>query len=175
MERKSLLRNTSFWLALMIVLAAIYLAAMAHSGQLDFLDYVVWTVPVHHWFSWIGGAFIVLFTPVFYFLKRRYRKNYQAFMQIHVFGDLIAFLLVSVHFGHHVQEYFTLTPHPGTGLPLFIAEVSLVGTGILMRFQVAVKRTRTLRSLHTGMMMALYLIILFHILRGTLFFIIRGV
>ncbi len=153
-----------------MVFAAAILFVLSFFHQLSFLNYEIPPLPVHHWFSWLGAIYIAGVTPAFYYLKHRYRKSYQTFMQIHMFGNLAAFMLISVHFGHHLSEFFTIIPHPGTGLPLYIAIILMVATGILMRFQIATKRMRQMRFLHISMTLAFYLIIAFHILRGVQFF-----
>ncbi len=166
-ERKSLYQNVIFWLALAIVAATAVLFFMVYDGQLNSIYAEIYSVPVHHWLSWIGASFIAIYTPAFYYLKRRYRKSYQTFVKIHVLGNLVSFMLVSVHFSHHLREYVEVIPHPGTGVPLYAALVLLVLTGFVMRFQFIKRWLRQSRSVHLGFTMAFYLIIVFHVLVGT--------
>lgn len=166
MVTKTLFRNFMFWLELVIVILAIILFAMTYTGRFNFIYATILSVPIHHWFSWIGVSFIAIYLPAFYYLKRHYQKGYQTFANIHVLGNLFSFLLISIHFGHHLREFTEIIPHPGTGVPLYTAVAFLVITGIMMRFQIQRTQMRFFRSLHIGMAMAFYLIIVFHILHG---------
>lgn len=168
MNKPSVWRNPGFLLALLMIIGTAVLGFLAYSESplLDFIYLYVPPLPVHHWFSWAGAGFIGIYTPLFYYLKSRYREKYQTLIKIHVYGNLISFIFISLHFAEHLREFFVLIPHPGTGLPLYTAVVLLVATGMTVRFQLVRSLMKGSRSLHVSVTAAFYLIVLYHILHG---------
>ena len=129
MQQRSPLYSPTFWFALTIVASAVVLMILTYNGKLTFIYINLNFTTIHHLFSWIGAGFIVVFTPLFYYLKRRLPRSYKSLIQIHVFGNLVAFVLISVHFAHHLREFEEIIPHPGTGAPLYTSVALLVITG----------------------------------------------
>jgi hypothetical protein len=120
----------------------------------------------NHWLGIVGTLFIAVYTPVFYVLKRRHPKGARTLLGIHSFGNLLAFMFVSVHFSHQLGRPPTAFPDLATGVPLYAAMILLTVTGLLQRFKVAGKRGRYWRFVHVSMAMSFYLIILVHVLHG---------
>lgn len=145
---------------------AIALSILAYKGELTFIYINLNFITVHHLFSWTGAGFVALYTPLFNYLKRRIPKSYKPLIQIHVFGNLLAFVLISIHFAHHFREFAEIIPHPSTGAPLYTDFTLLVITGIVQRYRLMQKHIKPFRSFHIGLMMAFYLIIVFHTLIG---------
>jgi hypothetical protein len=84
-----------------------------------------------------------------------------------MFGNLLAFALISVHFASQISRPAAHYPNLGTGLALYVALILLVGTGISQRFHLTQKiKPQTYRFLHTGAAVTFYLIIVIHILHG---------
>ena len=118
----------------------------------------------HHWFTWIGTAYIAFATPLYYLLKRRYPNRFKTFLYIHVFGNLLAFMLISIHF---TQEASRSNIVLGTGIVLYAVIITLVSTGFLLRFSSSKKFWgKSIRYIHTAVTLSFYLIIIVHILHG---------
>jgi len=90
-----------FWLSVIIVVIAISLASAIYLDLLD-THFKIGQYYLHHWFSLTGTFFIAFFTPAYYYLKRRYINRFKAILFTHVFGNLIAFMLISIHFAHQI-------------------------------------------------------------------------
>jgi len=50
-----------------------------------------------HWFVWIGTLYIAFIVLVMAVLKKTITKQVPEIFGIHVFGNLLAFILVSLH------------------------------------------------------------------------------
>lgn len=166
MHQKGPFGSLSLWIALALVVLAIVLGFLAFKARLDFVYLNLSSIEVHHLLSWTGAGFIAIYTPLFYYLKRRMPGGYKSLIQIHVFGNLVAFVMITIHFAHHLREFAEIIPYPATGAPLYTSIVLLVITGVAMRYKLANKFYKPFRLLHIGLMMALYLIVVFHILVG---------
>jgi hypothetical protein len=53
---------------------------------------------LHHWFTWIGTLYIAISIPIISYLKRKYKTRRRTLMRFHAFGNLLAVMLVSIHF-----------------------------------------------------------------------------
>ncbi len=165
----SRLRDIYFWSASLIILATIYLTVATYLRwfRLHFtLDLFIGSFYIHHWFSWIGTLFIAVFTPAYYVLKRRYAKRFKTLLNLHVFGNLIAVMLVSIHFAQQIGRPPQFYPDLGTGIVLYATMIFLVVTGFFQRFQIPKSARRYWRFLHTGMTVTFYMVIIIHILHG---------
>jgi hypothetical protein len=120
-----------------------------------------------HYIAFAGTLYIAFGVVLFAYFKRRNPNHYKVLLGIHGVGNLVAFLLVSLHFAGQVGRPADFYPTFGTGLSLYIAMVALVSTGILLRFGVSHSLTpATNRFIHSGLALAFYIIILVHILHG---------
>lgn len=99
-------------------------------------------------------------------VKRRYASRLRMFLGIHVFGNLLAFMLISLHFASQISRSAQFYPELGTGLTLYSFLLILVTTGIMHRFNFVNKYLGPCRFLHKSSVIALFLIIFFHILHG---------
>jgi len=120
----------------------------------------------NHWLGWIGVLFVVLYTPLYYVLKRRYAKRAKALLGSHVIGNLASFMLISIHFASQMSRPAQFFPDLGTGIVLYPIMIILVVTGIFQRFQIARNLGRKWRFLHTSLATSFYLVIFVHILQG---------
>lgn len=165
MEPQKLNKNPAFWAALSIIIVTIALASANYSGLLQ-LHIRVGLFFIHHWMSWSGSLFIAIVTPIYSYLKRRSPEKHNLLSNVHMFGNLSAFLLISIHFSQQMSRPADFFPDLGTGLALFIAVSILVTTGVLQRFQIVKKLARYYRMIHIGATMTFYIIIVIHILHG---------
>lgn len=164
MSRKSNLISVQFWLAVIIIAVTISLASAVYLDLLD-THFKIGEYYLHHWFSLTGTFFIALFTPAYYLLKRKYIKRFKALLLTHVFGNLIAFLLISIHFAHQIGRPARFYPDLGTGIVLYPSVILLVITGFLTRFNL-IKRAKYMRFLHRSVTVTFYFVIIVHLLHG---------
>ena len=160
------LKDLDFWSAFLIILVTIYLMVATYLRWFR-LRFSVGPYFFDHWLVWIGTLYIAFVTPAYYVLKRRYPRSLKALVKIHVFGNLLAFMLVSVHFAQQIGRPPRFFPDLGTGLALYIVMFILVVTGFLHRFKILKSINPHLnRFMHISITMSFYIIIGIHILQG---------
>jgi len=155
-----------FSLALIIIFAT---AGLMIADNLDLVNFGFSVGPfrLNHWFVWIGTIYIAFAVPLIAASKRSRPTLYKPLLRIHVFGNLIAFLLVSLHFVGQISRPAASYPDLGTGIVLYAAMLLIVGTGFAQRFHLIPKiKPQTTRFVHTGSAVAFYLTIIVHILHG---------
>ena len=165
MEKKSIFKNPEYWLVKVIFAIMVVLGVLVYSRLIIF-HAPVGAFFLHHWMSWAGAIFISVFTPVYYFLKRRYPKKYQLLVRTHIFGNLVSFGLITLHFAHHLGRPAEAGPESLTGRVMYIALSFLILTGFLLRFQLLKKQMKSARYIHTSIITTFYIIIIFHVLHG---------
>ena len=134
-------------------------------GWFDF-GVIVGQNRLNHWLGWFGFLFILVHIPLFVTLKRKYVNKIRLFLGIHVLGNLLAYMLITIHFASQISRPAQFYPDLGTGLTLYTFMIVLVTTGFLQRFNLLNRFRRNWRFLHTSSVMALLVIILIHILHG---------
>jgi len=161
-----LLKDLDFWSAFVIILVTICLMVATYLRWFQ-LNFFVGPFRFTHWLVWIGTLYIAFVTPAYYVLKRRYPKRLKALVKIHVFGNLLAFMLVSIHFAQQIGRPPQFFPDLGTGLALYIITFILVATGFLHRFHLLKSVNPHLnRFMHISITMSFYIVIGIHILQG---------
>jgi hypothetical protein len=161
----SRLRNLYFWAAVVIVLVTVYLSFGEYVGWFQ-LGSFVGQFRLNHWLGWTGVVLVATYTPLYHFLKRRYPKRAQTLLGTHVISNLLAFMLISVHFTSQLGRPAQFYPDLGTGIVLYSIMIILVITGFTQRFRIATNLGRKWRFLHTSMATSFYVVILVHILQG---------
>ena len=155
----------AFWIALLLIIATPVLMFAVYYDILQ-LHISVGPYFIHHWLSWIGATFIAVFTPIYYSLKRSKPQSLKTLLGVHVFGNLLAFMFISIHFTQQISRPAQFYPDLGTGIVLYATMLLLVATGFSMRFQIGNTARKTLKFIHTSTTVTFYLIILVHILHG---------
>jgi hypothetical protein len=149
-----------------ILTATVFLVTVDVLGLVSF-GFFVGPFRLNHWFVLIGTLYVYFAVPAISILKRRHPNNARALLRLHMFGNLFAFALISIHFVSQISRTVEHYPNLGTGLALYIALILLVGTGISQRFHLILKiQPQTYRFLHTGSAVTFYLIIVIHVLHG---------
>ena len=121
----------------------------------------------HHWLSAIGTTYLAIVTPIYYLMKRRYSNRLKTLVNIHMVGNLLAVMLISIHFALEIGRPLDAYPRLGTGIVLYATVLALVGTGFLLRFRQPKKTGgRSIRFVHTAVTVTFYFIIFVHILHG---------
>jgi hypothetical protein len=161
-----ILKSLEFWAALSIIIATVILMVLDNLGWINF-GFFVGPFRVNHWFVWIGTIYIAFTVPIISMLKRRYLSKVLVLFRIHVFGNLLAFLLISLHFAGQVNRPIEFYPDLGTGLALYIIMLLLVATGFTHRFQLISQiKSQTRKFVHVGLSFSFYILIGIHILHG---------
>jgi len=158
--------RSSFWLASILLLASLVFSLATAFRWID-IRFRIGPFFVTHWLSWIGTLFIAVYTPLYYIVKRRQPHRLPYLIPIHMFGNLLSFIGISMHFFQQITRPPQFPPDFGTGITLYIVMVVLVSTGFLHRFHLlraAVPHQN--RFLHISITLAFYIIIAVHILQG---------
>ncbi len=172
MERPAALKDINLWVALTIILVTTILSLATFFRWLR-LRFQVGPFSFTHWLVWIGALFIAFYTPIYYILKRRNPRLVKILIKVHVFGNLLAVMLISIHYAQQMGRPAQFYPELGTGLTLYIVMFILVSTGFLHRFGILDKlgRYRIIlphqnRFLHIAITLTFYLVIIVHALRN---------
>ena len=171
MERPKILKDLNFLIALTIILVTTILSIATFYRWFQ-LRFQVGPFSFTHWLGWIGALFIAFYTPIYYVLKRRNPKRIKTLIKIHVFGNLLAVMLISIHYAQQMGRPAQFYPELGTGLTLYIVMFILVATSFLHRFGMLEKlgRYRIIlphqnRFLHIAIL-TFYTVIIVHALRN---------
>jgi carbon starvation protein CstA len=162
----SSLRKVEFFFAVLLIIVAVFFFVAAYLDWFDF-GFSLGSYRFNHWLVWIGSLYIALAIPVYTILKKRYPIKTRQLLGFHVFGNLAAFVLISIHFSSQISRPAAFYPDLGTGLAMFLSMMLLVATGFSHRFRIAKSvSAQTHRLIHVGLATSFYLIIGIHILQG---------
>ena len=164
-------RTPEFFSALAIILLTILLMIFTYRNILP-LNFTIGPYRFTHWLSWIGTLFITIFTPTFYVLRRRRPNGNTVLTRTHVFSNLFAFSLISIHFAQQMSR--SIHPEDRTGLTMYILVSILVATGFIQRFQITAKKgvypPHRNRFLHISITITFYLVVVIHVVHALGFF-----
>lgn len=161
----SRLRDGYFWAIALIILATVYFSVATYLRWFN-LGFLVGALRFNVWLSLTAVLFIAIYTPIYYLMRRVYPRRAKALLGIHVIGNLVAFMLISVHFAHQVGRPPQFYPNLDTGIILYLVMLIMTTTGILQRFRIAQSQVRKWRFLHVSVAISFYLVIFVHILHG---------
>lgn len=166
--KHSLLKNKTFLIETVYLIIILIITILIFFDFID-IGFFIGTLRFSHWMGIIGAVFIVLYAPVFYYLKRRYPKRYKILMNIHIFGFTTSFLLVSIHFAGQLSRPLQFYPDLGAGLALYIIVAILVVTGYLFRYHPFKSKSGIItphfnRILHVSLISGLYIVMFVHVL-----------
>lgn len=119
-----------------------------------------------HWIGWSGTLYIAIVTPLYSLVKRHFTTHLRAVLKAHVLGNLLAVMLVSIHFAHQVTRPTNSYPELGTGVVLYVTMVLLETTGFLLYFGLSKRLVKQLRFLHPSVALAFYLTIIMHVIHS---------
>jgi hypothetical protein len=157
-------KHSEFLLALLIVIvtALFMVAAFTHWINVSFF---VGTLRFSHWLAIVGTTYIAIDTPAFVVLKRFNPEKYKGLLRYHIFGNLIFFGLISIHFASQLGRPSAFFPTLGTGLALYIALTLEVLTGFAERFPLIKQiNHKTNQFVHASLVMVFFVVILIHVL-----------
>ncbi len=148
-----------------LIILTVLVAVSAYLEESNIATFLLTdSLTVTHLASYIGGFWIAIFVPIYHVLKHRRPSHVKSMLKIHVFGNLTAFALITAHYVHREDVTIFL----GTGTALYIAVLSLIVTGILLRLNITKGTKKQIQFVHVSMTTAFYLILIIHII-GTFF------
>jgi hypothetical protein len=174
------LKNLSFLSASAIILVTVFLVVATYLKWIK-MNFMMGPYYFGHWLGWIGTFFFVFATPTFYILKRRYPKRLNSMVGVHIFGNLFAFMFVSLHFAQQISRPPEFFPELGTGIIQYVAVLLLVSTGFIHKFHTLETRNvpasskqlhkyhqkvyppHRNRFVHISITLTFYLVIIFHV------------
>jgi hypothetical protein len=142
-------KKLEFWLSMILLLITIIFSGFAYVFWYELLFFVGPFLLIH-WLGLIGSIFVGSFIPIYYVLKRKRLQNRKNLLRIHVFGNLLAFLLISIHFAQNIGRLANFYPKMGDGIVLFLVLSTFVITRFVHRYSVVI----------------FYLIVILHTLQG---------
>ena len=157
-------KDSEFLLALLIILVAGSLMVAAYLHLIN-VSFFVGPLRFSHWLSIIGTIYIAIDTPAFVVLKRFYPEKFKGLLRYHIFGNLLFFSLISIHFAAQLGRPVLFYPVLGTGLAIYIALTIEVTSGFAERFPL-IKQidNKTNQIIHASLVMVFFLVIIFHVL-----------
>lgn len=158
-------RALEFWLTLLLLLVAVIASVAAYIFWYR-LIFFVGSYLLIHWLGIIATTFIAVSIPIHYILKRRKPQNFKRILKVHTLGNLVAFLLISIHFAQNTARLAGAPERLGTGFALYLVLSLIVATGIVERYQKNGKLLRYIKLIHKYAVPILYLVILIHLLGG---------
>lgn len=159
------LKGTQVYMAFGLVVAIIVLSIGNYFRWWN-LHFYVGPLYFHHWLSFTGAGFIAIFTPIYSIVKRRSPVRFRTLFDIHVFGNLVAFLFISMHFTQHMGRPEEFAPELGTGLALYVIVGIMVVTGFMQRFRLARRFLKSWRFTHVSLSLAFYIVVVIHVLHN---------
>ena len=158
-------RNSDFWASLLVLLVTVILSVVAYVNWFS-LSFFVGDLFFVHWLGLAATVFIAALVPVYYVLKRKSPKNIRTLLRLHVFGNLLSFLLVSIHFAQNTGRISGFYPRLEDGFILFLVLSLIVITGVLERFRVRPKLVKYTKPIHRYAVLIFFLVMTVHVLQG---------
>jgi hypothetical protein len=158
------LKDSDFLLALLIiVITALFMTAtyLRWIGTSFFIG----PLRFSHWLTVIGTSYIAIATPAFVLLKRFYPEKIRRYLRLHIFGNLLFFILISMHFAAQVGRPLTAYPPLGMGSAMYLAMTLEIISGFAERFPLIRQIShKTNKFIHASLVLVFYLVIGFHAL-----------
>ena len=158
-------RNLDFWLTLILLLATAISSIVAYIFWYSLLFFVGSYLFIH-WLGLIATIFVVVSTPIHYILKRKRPQNSKRILKFHVFGNLLAFLVISLHVAQNIGRLSGAFERLGEGFALYLLLTLIVASGVVERFQTSGKLRRYIKAIHKYAVIALIVVMIIHVLDG---------
>lgn len=158
------IKDAEFLLALLIVIVTALFMVSAFMHWIN-VSFFVGPLRFSHLLAIIGTSYIAIGTPAFVVLKRFYPEKYKGLLRYHIFGNLLFFSLISIHFAGQLGRSAAFFPSLGTGLAMYIAMTLEVISGFAERFPLIKQiNHKTNQFIHASLVMVFFLVIIFHVL-----------
>ena len=158
-------RTLEFWLTLLLLLVAVITSVAAYIFWYR-LTFFVGSYLLIHWLGIIATTFIVVSIPIHYVIKRKRSQNFKRILKVHIIGNLVAFLLISIHFAQNIARLAEAPERLGIGFVLYLVLSLIVATGIVERYQKNGKLLIYIKHIHKYTALILYSVMLIHLLEG---------
>ena len=159
------IKNIDFLLALLIIIVAASFSIIVYLHWVG-IGFFIGQFRLSHWLTIIGSSYIAIATPIFIILMRIYPQKTMILFRFHIFGNLVLFAFILIHFASQMGRPATNFPDLGTGLAMFIAMGLQVTSGFTQRFIPITRSPKTLKFIHASLIIIFYAVILFHVLHG---------
>ncbi len=153
--------KTQFRLAIVLLAISIFVAVGTYMGLWD-IRFSIGPFYSDHWLSIIGGTYLLIFIVIFAYMKRYAAVNRDTLLKVHMFGNLLAFMFVSVHFAEQMAHAHDL----GTGLATYLLLVVYVASGFMMRFGLLTQQRESWHIFHVGLSLSLFIVVVIHALEN---------
>ena len=158
------IKDSDFLLALLlVVITAVFMTAT----YLRWINTSSFIGPLRfsHWLSIIGTSYIAIATSAFVLLKRFNPEKIKRYLRFHIFGNLLFFILISIHLAAQIGRPLTAYPPLGMGSAMYIAMTLEVISGFAERFPLIKQiSTKTNKFIHASLVLVFYVVIGFHVL-----------
>jgi hypothetical protein len=158
-------RNTEILMSLLILLVTVFFSAVAYVRWYS-LGFFVGSLFFTHWIGLGATGFIAVFVPVYYVLKSRRTQKIKTLLKLHVFGNLLSFMLISIHFAQNTGRLSGFYPRLEDGLVLFLVLSIIVATGMFERFGAGNKLGKYTKPVHRYAVAVFYFVMAIHVLQG---------
>ena len=158
------LRNKQFWLALLILVIVI-IASIGTYQRWWSLRLTIGPFSLSHWLVIIGSAYILILVPIYSYVKRHSKTFSKKLFNFHVFGNLTAFLLISMHFFQQASRTPAFSADQSTGIILYFIAAIMILTGFSQRFGIFKRLIKSWRFIHLSLTLSMYIIITAHVLQ----------
>ncbi|MBN1784511.1 MAG: hypothetical protein JW815_02100 [Candidatus Bathyarchaeota archaeon] len=149
---------------MIVLLFTVVFAAWVYVNWFN-LSFFVGDLFFVHWVGLAATIFVAIMVPVYYVLKHKNPKKMKLLLRVHVFGNLLSFLLISVHFAQNTGRLSAFPSKLGDGLVLFLVMSIIVATGMLVRFGAKMKFVRYFKLVHSYAVVVFYFMMAFHVLQ----------
>ncbi len=159
---KKPLESIEFWIAAILIAfmpAVLILFNPASGGAV-----IAGNQDIFHWLAVTAAVYLALSTPVFFYAKHRLNEKYQPIMKLHVFGNILALLLITFHATFQTPVRFIKVALDFLGPTLYISLMFLLITGFVMRFRFSGRYRPAFRYLHVSLVVTFYLLVFFHVM-----------
>ncbi len=120
----------------------------------------------HHWIAIIGGAYLIISTIAFAYLNRYSKMKKGSLLKFHVIGNLLAVMLIAIHFAQHLGRPAEFAPDLRAGLATFLLLIIALAAGIMMFFGIAKHKRGSWYLIHAGFALSLFIVVIIHALNN---------
>lgn len=149
-------------IAVALLVVSVVLVVGVHMGWWRFSG-TVGSLRLNHLLGIVGATYVLVSIPVYALVRRQSALHQGQPRASEVFGNLMAFMLISAHFAQQTSR--SPLPDLGTGVTAYALVAVLVCAGVVWHFA-AVGRGGTGRLLYFGALLALYVDVGIHALRN---------
>ncbi|MFO8192733.1 MAG: hypothetical protein R6U08_08215 [Bacillota bacterium] len=157
--------KTQFRLTIGLLIIIILASAGTYLRIWD-INFLIGPFYLHHWVGIIGGTYLLISAAIYAYIKRNLKVKKGTILQVHIAGNLLAVLLISIHFAQHMGRPPEFAPDYGTGLASFLLLLFILIAGIFMRFGIPPRKHESWHLIHVGFALSLFIVFIVHALKN---------